>query len=75
MRKFTEVVHGYESEEGVELLRVAESEEGDLLTLVKNIETEEFQLAIKLNDGREGSDIFTDPDKAHSAFNSILEIQ
>ena len=72
---FTEVVHGYESEEGIEILRAAESDAGDRLFLLKKEDTEEYQLSLELADGRVGADLFTDLSQAGEEFDKILNGQ
>lgn len=75
MLTFTEVVHGFENEEGIEILRLAESENQDVLSLIKNTETEEYQVCLSMSDGREGVDQFKDLAEAEETFNKVLNGQ
>jgi hypothetical protein len=72
--KFIEVFSGYDSEEDVDLLRVAESNEGDVLTLVKMKDEEQYQIALIMHDGREACDVFFEREFADSLFQSILQL-
>jgi hypothetical protein len=72
--KFIEVFSGYESEDDVDLLRVAESNAGDVLTLVKMKDEEKYQIVLTMHDGREACDVFFDQEFANSLFQSILQI-
>lgn len=75
MLKFKEVKEGYEAEENVELIRVAESTTGDLITLVKLKNEEQYQLSLTLSSGNEAFDTYFDFDFANNMFNNILSIQ
>ena len=72
--KFIEVFSGYDAEDDVDLLRVAESNAGDVLTLVKMKDEEQYQIVLTMNDGREAYDVFFEREFADSLFQSILQI-
>jgi hypothetical protein len=74
MIKFKEVVSGYEADDNVDLLRVAESENGDYITLVKLKGEEQYQLSVNLMNGREAQDIYFDREFAYNMFEHILSI-
>jgi hypothetical protein len=75
MLKFNEVKEGYEAEENVEILRVAESNNGDLMTLVKLKNEEQYQLSVTLSSGNEAFDTYFDYDFANNMFDNILSIK
>ena len=75
MIKFKEVVGGYEADDNVDLLRVAESENGDYITLVKLKGEEQYQLSVNLMSGDEAHDTYFDRDFAYNMFEHILIIQ
>jgi len=72
MMKFTEVTEGYYGEENVELIRAAESDMGDFITLVKLKDQEQYQLAVNLINGTEAFDTFADLVAANELFDRIL---
>lgn len=72
--KFIEVFSGYDAEDDVDLLRVAESDAGDVLTLVKMKDEEQYQIVLTMNDGREACDVFFEREFADSLFQSILQL-
>ena len=75
MLKFNEVKEGYEAEENVEILRVAESNNGDLMTLVKLKNEEQYQLSVTLSSGNEAFYTYFDYDFANNMFDNILSIK
>jgi hypothetical protein len=75
MLKFNEVNDGYEADENVELLRVAESTNGDLMTLVKLKDQEQYQLSVTLSSGNEAFDTYYDYEFANNMFDNILAIK
>lgn len=72
MMKFKEVKDGYYGEENVELIRVAESDMGDFITLVKLKNEDKYQLAVQLINGTEAFDTFLSIDAANELFEKIL---
>lgn len=74
MIKFKEVQKGFTPEEDVDLLRVATSSEGDLITLVKLKGEEQYQLAIVLANGTEAFDTYFDGEFANNLFSHILTL-
>jgi len=70
--RFTEVVYGHQAEEGIEILRSAESEAGDLLILIKKEDTEEYQISLEMKDGRVGVEEFDNAPAAQELFDQIL---
>jgi hypothetical protein len=70
--KFKEVHSGYLPEDDVEILRVAESEDNDLMFLIKKKSEEEYQLSIVLHDGREAAENHFDYESVNAKFDTIL---
>lgn len=75
MVKFKEVDGSkYETEDNVELIRVAESENGDCLTLIKLKEEELYQLLVCLVNGSEAYDTYNDKNIANTMFDNIINL-
>jgi hypothetical protein len=75
MLKFKEVKEGYSASEDVEIIRVAESVQGDLMTLVKLKDEEQYQLSITLENGTDAFDTYFDFEYANRMFEHILSIK
>jgi len=75
MLKFKEVKEGYTATEEVEIIRVAESLQGDLMTLVKLKDEEQYQLSITLENGTDAFDTYFDFEYANNMFEHILAIK
>jgi hypothetical protein len=75
MLKFKEVKEGYSASEDVEIIRVAESVQGDLMTLVKLKDEEQYQLSITLENGTDAFDTFFSFEMANGMFEHILSIE
>jgi len=75
MLKFKEVKEGYSASDEVEIIRVAESLQGDLMTLVKLKDEEQYQLSLTLENGADAFDTYFDFEYANRMFEHILAIK